>query len=144
MSADNEIAIVKFPNGKYRIAEIHGCPGKDDLEWILTAFSKDFKESEEYATYELAYKQAEIMEQIIEASGYLEYGFSDWESKEPLESYIDGVNQDKYNSETKKYRLDGFWNGRNLAKADLISKGFKEQEADEYLRSLVQAEIVQS
>lgn len=112
MSADNEIAIVKFPNNSYRVAEIRGCPGKDDLEWVLTAFAKDFAESEVYWDYDSAYSQAEKMEQIIEASGYLEYGFSDWESKEPLESYIDGLNN----------------NGK---------------EADEYLRSLLQAEIVQ-
>jgi hypothetical protein len=83
VSADNELAVVKFPDG-FRVVEIRGCPSEGDLSFIRE-FYPEFVASAIFGTEELAMDYAVKLFDAMEECP--EYGITAWESPEPLIFY---------------------------------------------------------
>jgi hypothetical protein len=87
MSADNEIAVVKFPDG-YRVAMVFGCPSISDT-FHLYDHAKAFEESVVFGTEEEAIEYAcGLVEEEEKDGGYVEYGVTLWEAEHPIEHYL--------------------------------------------------------
>lgn len=82
MSADNEVAVVKFPDNSYRVAEISGCPDMND-DWFITAYYESFNKSF-FNSYQDAMNHAHLLEEKL----YIcEYGITFYEAKKSFEEY---------------------------------------------------------
>lgn len=86
MSADNEIAVVRFPDGNFRVVEIRGCPDATDYSF-LASFNQQFQEAQIHTSQANALQAAEELCLEIEKDGYVEYGITLWDSRHPLEHY---------------------------------------------------------
>lgn len=82
MSADNEIAIVLFPNHEYRVAEIRGCPNQNDTSFIRDFYNEFEKNS--FASEDDAVNFATNLAANIDT---LEYGINVWSAYQNFESY---------------------------------------------------------
>lgn len=86
MSADNEIAIVEFPDNTFRVAEIRGCPDNDDnyqWTWFITAYYQEFDKNV-FQTEDEALHFAMNLE--VE-TGFVEYGITTWKAPKKFEEY---------------------------------------------------------
>lgn len=81
LSADNEIAVVRFPDGTFRAAMIQGCPSPGEQEIFLRDYYPQF--SQHVFTYESALAWAEAQ---VEAT-FVEYGTSLWTAEHNFEAY---------------------------------------------------------
>jgi RNA polymerase-binding transcription factor DksA len=90
MSADNEVAVVKFPDGTYRVGEIRGCPDYNEqaIAGFLVAFQDEFDKAM-FTTSEQADDYAEqLAQQIEEQYGYLEYGVTQYDAAREYYDYL--------------------------------------------------------
>ncbi len=76
MSADNEIAVVMFKDGSYRVAEIRGCPDMNEISSFLKNYYGDFAK-QEFKDGASAFCYADdLLEKREETGGYVEYGIT--------------------------------------------------------------------